>query len=117
MMSDPSLVGVDHVVILKFKENVTEDQVNALKDGVASLAAIDGVIAVSVGKIFVEGWMQDRRGAMKPDYVLRVRLASKEALKGYQDHPEHVKVLNVNIKPLLAEPPMAVDWESPEIST
>lgn len=107
-------IGVDHIVLLKLRSDVTDDQIQALHDGVASLAQIDGVDSVTVGRMFVEDWMQDRRGDQGINYGIRVRLASKESLKEYQSHPDHVRVIRENIAPLLHAPVLAYDWVAPE---
>ena len=106
--------GVDHIVLLKLRSDVTEEQIQSLNDGVASLVRIDGVESATVGSMFVEDWMEDRRGDQGINYGIRVRLASKECLKYYQTHPYHVKVIKQNIAPLLAAPVLAYDWVSPE---
>lgn len=105
--------GVEHIVLLKVKDDATDDQTRAMIDGVNALIGIDGVISVSIGKIFVEeGWMADRtRGH---NYALRVRLENREALRRYQDDEGHQKLLKGTIAPILSElPPTAVDFESP----
>ena len=45
-------------------------------------------------------------------HTLSVRLASKDALKVYQNHPMHMKVKDDLIVPLLSGPPQAIDYES-----
>lgn len=106
--------GVDHIVLLKLRSDVTEEQIQALNDGVASLVKIDGVESATVGSMFIEDWMQDRRGDQGINYGIRVRLTSKECLKNYQIHPDHVRVIKENIAPLLDAPVLAYDWVSPE---
>merc|ERR1719310_477364 len=54
--------------------------------------------------------MPDRRRGM--NYTLSCRLESKEALKAYASHELHVRIRDDCIVPLLAEPPMAIDYES-----
>eukprot|EP00804_Cyclotella_cryptica_P026674 CCRYP_007920-RA/>CCRYP_007920-RA protein AED:0.24 eAED:0.22 QI:0/0/0/1/1/1/2/0/63 len=54
--------------------------------------------------------MPDRRNGIT--HTLSVRLVSKDALKVYQDHPMHVKAKDELLVPLLAGPPMAIDYES-----
>jgi glyceraldehyde-3-phosphate dehydrogenase/erythrose-4-phosphate dehydrogenase len=109
-----TVVGVDHVVMLKLKPDVTEDQVDALTKATSTLIEIDGVVTVTGGRVFVEDWMQDRRSDVSITYGLRVRLASKDDLKVYQNHALHLKVIKENIAPLLAGPVIAFDWESDE---
>lgn len=106
--------GVDHIVLLKLRSDVTDEQIQALHDGVASLVQIDGVDSATVGSMFVEDWMQDRRGDQGINYGIRVRLANKESLKTYQTHPDHVRVIKENIAPLLDAPVLAYDWVAPE---
>jgi hypothetical protein len=110
--------GVDHVVLLKLKPDVTEVEIQALKDGVASLVEIDGVDSATVGSVFVEDWMSDRRGDTSINYGIRISLESKDALKTYQTNPVHLAVIKENIAPLLDTtkdaPVLAYDWESPE---
>lgn len=61
--------------------------------------------------MFVEEWMEDRSDGVS--YALSVRLESKEALRAYQDHPDHVEVKKRCVAPIVTEPPQAVDFESP----
>jgi hypothetical protein len=102
---------VDHVVLLKVRSDATPEQVDKLIKGVQSLRDIPGVVQVSVGTTFYEDWMPtDRRRGVT--HALSVRLESKEALRRYQDHTQHVQVLEECIKPILVEPAQAVDWET-----
>ena len=105
--------GIEHIVLLKVKDDATDEQTRAMIDGVNALIGIEGVVSVSIGKIFVEeGWMADRtRGH---NYALRVRLENREALRRYQDDEGHQRLLRETIAPILAElPPTAVDFECP----
>ena len=101
---------IDHIVMLKVRTDVTEDDIQRLIDGVNSLKAIPGVITITVGSTFAEEWMPDRRDGFT--HSLSCRLDSKDALRVYQDHPLHVKVKTECIVPILAAPPVAVDYES-----
>ena len=103
--------GVDHVVLLKVKSEATDQQIQALIDGVNALIRIDGVLSVSIGKVFVEEWMADRTKGHT--YALRVRLQDKQALHRYQEDEGHKKLLKEVVAPILSElPPTAVDFES-----
>mmetsp|Transcript_16078 Transcript_16078/g.29139 ORF Transcript_16078/g.29139 Transcript_16078/m.29139 type:complete len:124 (-) Transcript_16078:178-549(-) len=109
-MSAEQTTVIDHIVLLKVRTDVTEDGIQRLIDGVNSLKAIPGVITITVGSTFAEEWMPDRRDGFT--HSLSCRLDSKDALKVYQDHPLHVKVKTECIVPILAAPPVAVDYES-----
>ena len=103
--------GVDHVVLLKVKSDATDQQIQTLIDGVNALIRIDGVLSVSIGKVFVEEWMVDRTKGHT--YALHVRLQDKESLHRYQEDEGHKQLLKEVIAPVLTElPPMAVDFES-----
>uniref|UniRef100_A0A7S0FKK4 Stress-response A/B barrel domain-containing protein n=1 Tax=Minutocellus polymorphus TaxID=265543 RepID=A0A7S0FKK4_9STRA len=103
--------GVEHFVLLKVKADATDEQTQAMIDGVNALIGIEGVISVSIGKIFVEDWMADR--TKKHNFALRVRLKNKEALRRYQEDEGHKLLLKETIVPILSElPPTAVDFES-----
>ena len=103
--------GVDHIVLLKVKSDATDEQIRTLIDGVNALIRIDGVLSVSIGKVFVEEWMADRTKGHT--YALRVRLQNKQALYRYQEDEGHKKLLKEVVAPILSElPPTAVDFES-----
>mmetsp|Transcript_21215 Transcript_21215/g.33329 ORF Transcript_21215/g.33329 Transcript_21215/m.33329 type:complete len:119 (+) Transcript_21215:183-539(+) len=108
-MSTTSTV-IEHIVLLKVKPDTSDEDIKKLVEGAQSLRAIPGVISVTVGATFAEEWMPDRRHGHT--HTLSCRLESKEALRVYQDHPLHVKVKKECLLPVLAEPPMAVDYES-----
>lgn len=106
-----SSTGIDHIVLLKVKSDATDEQTQALVDGVNALIRIDGVLSVSIGKVFVEDWMADRTKGHT--YALRVRLKDKESLHRYQEDEGHKKLLKEVVAPILSElPPTAVDFES-----
>mmetsp|Transcript_10776 Transcript_10776/g.23876 ORF Transcript_10776/g.23876 Transcript_10776/m.23876 type:complete len:122 (-) Transcript_10776:248-613(-) len=109
-MSGSQSTVIDHIVLLKVRPDVTKDDMKRLIDGVNSLNAIPGVITITVGSTFVEEWMADRRDGIT--HSLSCRLESKDALKEYQDHPLHVRVKAECIAPILAAPPVAIDYES-----
>eukprot|EP00568_Trieres_chinensis_P002751 CAMPEP_0183309184 /NCGR_PEP_ID=MMETSP0160_2-20130417/24299_1 /TAXON_ID=2839 ORGANISM="Odontella Sinensis, Strain Grunow 1884" /NCGR_SAMPLE_ID=MMETSP0160_2 /ASSEMBLY_ACC=CAM_ASM_000250 /LENGTH=114 /DNA_ID=CAMNT_0025473165 /DNA_START=36 /DNA_END=380 /DNA_ORIENTATION=+ len=111
-MTDTASV-VEHVVLLKLKEGTSSSDIDRLNDCTESLCSIPGVLSASIGKIFVEDWMDDRTQGYQ--YALKVVLRSKEALRTYQDHPDHVKVKKECLIPILAGA-LAVDWESSTVS-
>jgi hypothetical protein len=103
--------GVDHILLLKLKEDLSHDQFTSLTKGIQSLTDIPGVISALVGETFIEPWLQDRRQGMS--HYVRIRLENRDALKHYQSHELHVRVKDECIVPLVACPPMAVDCDCP----
>lgn len=68
---------------------------------------IPEIVDISIGVTFTD------RGKGYT-YGLSVRLRSKDDLTKYQAHPEHLRVKDEVMKPLMAAPaPVALDWESP----
>eukprot|EP00956_Cyclotella_meneghiniana_P037772 scaffold144022_cov67-Cyclotella_meneghiniana.AAC.1 len=78
---------IDHVVLLKVRDDVAEEDIERMRQGVLGLRTLPGVLTITVGKTFAEEWMPDRRNGVT--HSLSVRLVSKDALKVYQDHPMH----------------------------
>ena len=106
---------IDHIVLLKFRPDITDEESKHFIDGINSLSAIPGVLSITVGSTFVEEeWMSDRRNGYT--HSLICRLHSKEALKVYQDHPLHIKVKAECIAPYLLKsdpvPVISVDHEA-----
>ncbi|MBC7357689.1 MAG: Dabb family protein [Desulfacinum sp.] len=80
---------IKHVVVLKFKPGVTEDDVQALEKGLDALpGAIPEILSYDFGRDIV-------RSERSFDFGLVSSFKDLEALKRYQVHPEHVKVLEL----------------------
>mmetsp|Transcript_2852 Transcript_2852/g.3754 ORF Transcript_2852/g.3754 Transcript_2852/m.3754 type:complete len:113 (-) Transcript_2852:441-779(-) len=106
--------GIDHVVLLKIKDDATTEQVSNVLNMANDMVSIPGVLSISWGTSFVEDWMADRRQGFT--HAICVRLESKEALRVYQDHPQHLTVKGELAK-IFEMPPMAIDWESTLVTT
>ncbi|WP_308753845.1 Dabb family protein [uncultured Anaerotruncus sp.] len=79
---------VKHIVMWKLEEvaegNTREDNARLIKQGLEALnGVIDGILTLEVGKnINPKGF----------DLVLYSEFVSAEALKAYDQHPEHLKM-------------------------
>lgn len=85
---------VKHVIIWKLKEDLENaDQVKAdIKAGLEGLqGVVPGLIEI---KVITEGLESSNA-----DLMLDSIFESKEALKGYATHPEHVKVADGKVRP------------------
>jgi hypothetical protein len=93
---------VEHLVLCKFSRMPTAAE--AAK--VQALSALPGVTFVSAG----ENYTARGQGY---NYAVCVRFISKEAEAAYQTHPEHVKVRDEVIVPLLQPEtkPLVVDYQ------
>ncbi|SMC19079.1 Stress responsive A/B Barrel Domain [Desulfacinum hydrothermale DSM 13146] len=80
---------IKHVVLLKFKPGVTEEDVESLEKGLDALpGAIPEILSYDFGRDIV-------RSERSFDFGLVSSFKDLESLKRYQVHPEHVKVLEI----------------------
>jgi len=100
----PESGNVIHTVLLKLKEGVSDEQVANLRTELATLTSIPGVRAVSSGRTFTT----TRNGGFT--FGLTVELDSKDALPVYAAHPDHVRVRDTFILPII-DGLVALDWE------
>ena len=78
---------LNHVVMMKFKPGVTDDQIAALEKMLDDLPnKIVEIHAYEFGRDVV-------RSERSYDFALVSLFANPEALKRYQTHPAHLKVL------------------------
>lgn len=94
---------VEHIVLVKFSEEATAEKKAAMAEELRGLKGkIPGILDISVGDNFSARAQGFDRG-------LVVRLENEEALAGYSSHPEHVRVANDHIKPIIKDI-LAVDY-------
>ncbi|OQS02449.1 hypothetical protein THRCLA_21414 [Thraustotheca clavata] len=100
---------MEHVVLFKWKENVAEEALEEIAQGIIALKdTVPGVIDLAYGK---DVTISRSKGFT---HMLVVRLTGRDMLQGYAEHPEHLKVL-VKIREAAADV-MALDIESPRYS-
>jgi hypothetical protein len=81
-------VTINHMVLVKFKDDVPRDRVAAHVGALQSLKArVPGVVALSVGADF-----SNRADGFTHGLV--VTLQDRAALQSYSAHPSHVEVAN-----------------------
>ncbi|MGB7859251.1 MAG: Dabb family protein [Acidimicrobiia bacterium] len=86
-----------HTLMLRFTKEATEEQKQALFDGLASLPGqIDVVKRFEFGRDL--GFRDDN-----PDVALVADFDSEEDWKTYLDHPAHLEVVTSVIRPIAAE--------------
>lgn len=86
-----------HTLFFRFKDDVTEEQKQAMKDGLASLPGIMPFIRR------YEFGEDLGLGDGNPDMALVADFDSEEDWRTYSDHPEHMKVVVENIRPIMSE--------------
>ncbi|PLY03501.1 MAG: stress responsive alpha-beta barrel domain-containing protein [Desulfuromonas sp.] len=94
---------IQHVVFFKFKPETTDEQIDAIADGLSGLP--DSIEEVR-GFVFGRDVIRSERSY---DFALVSTFDDLEALDRYQVHPEHQKV--VALVKAAAESVVAVDFE------
>ena len=98
---------VKHIILWKLKENLSEqekkDVMAGMKENLESLVGkVPGLTRLAV--------VTDKLASSNADVMLDSELESEEALKGYQSHPEHVKVADTYVRPY-TEVRLCIDYE------
>jgi len=94
---------IQHVVFFKFKPGTSDDQIDAIADGLSALPeSIEDIRSFVFGRDVI-------RSERSYDFGLVSTFDDLEALDRYQVHPEHQKV--VTLVKAVAESVVAVDFE------
>ncbi|CAI9286137.1 unnamed protein product [Lactuca saligna] len=96
---------VEHVVLFKVKADADSSKLAAMVSGLNGLASLNLTLHLSFGQL-----LHSRSSSLTFTHMLHSRYRSKEDLREYAVHPEHVRVVNEN-KPIIDDV-MAVDWMS-----
>ncbi|MDE6025223.1 MAG: Dabb family protein [Lachnospiraceae bacterium] len=98
---------VKHVILWKLKETLGEDEKKKiLEDMKRNLEGLKGKIS-GLEDINI---IINPLGSSNADVMLDSVLSDKEALAGYQSHPEHVNVANTYVRPF-TEIRLCMDYE------
>jgi transcriptional regulator NrdR family protein len=81
---------LQHYVLLRYQKDVSEEHVAEFcKRMLALRTRIDGIDHLEIGRDILHD-------ARSWDLILIMRFASVEALRRYQQHPEHLQVMAFN---------------------
>ena len=98
---------VKHIILWKLKESLSaEEKATVKKNMKKHLEALQGKVP-GLTEITVQ---IDPLPSSNAEVMLDSTLESREALGGYQTHPEHVKVANTYVRPY-TEVRMCMDYE------
>ncbi len=95
-----------HVVYLKTKPDLKEEQIIDLKFKLNSLSSLEGVMELEIGEPADTG---DPRLNSDYNYVLQMRFGSEADLAKYQKNEIHLKA-RADTKDYLAGPPVVFDF-------
>jgi hypothetical protein len=97
---------LQHYILIKFKTGTSHEHIGEFcKRMLALRAAISDIDHLEIGRDILHD-------ARSWDLILIMRFASTEALRSYQQHPEHLSLMAFN-QPSVADV-ASVDFESSE---
>lgn len=99
---------VKHIILWKLRENISSEEKimvkKNIKENLESLAGkIPGLMEITVQTVPLP--------SSNADVMLDCTLEHREALAGYQTHPEHVRVADTYVRPY-TEVRMCMDYET-----
>ncbi|KAK2996732.1 hypothetical protein RJ639_025471 [Escallonia herrerae] len=94
---------VEHIVLFKAKPDADPSAVAAMVNGLNSLSSLDSVLHLTAGPL-----LRCKSDSLTFTHMLHARYRSKDDLRAYSLHPNHVSVVQES-KPVLDDI-MAVDW-------
>lgn len=99
---------IEHIVLLKLKEGVTEEQTQELVDGLNKLRDVmPGILDVSGG---YNSSPEGKNAGFTYGFI--VRFGDSAARDGYLPHPEHLKLAKTLVRPI-ADDVLVFDYEVP----
>lgn len=97
---------LQHYILLKFKKGVSEEHIGEFCRRMLALrTAISSIEHLEIGRDILHD-------ARSWDLILIMRFPSTEALRSYQQHPEHLSLMAFN-QPSVADV-ASVDFELPQ---
>lgn len=97
---------LQHYILIKFKKGTSDEHSGEFCRRMLALrSTISSIEHLEIGRDILHD-------ARSWDLILIMRFASIEALHGYQQHPEHLRLMAFN-QPSVAEV-ASVDFESPQ---
>ncbi|XP_009107204.1 stress-response A/B barrel domain-containing protein UP3 [Brassica rapa] len=98
---------IEHIVLFKVKDDADSDKIDAMVNGLNSLATIDQVLYLSAAPI------HRLSSTSAFTHVLHSRYRSKEDLSAYVAHPDHLRVVEATMP--IWEDIMSVDWIADQV--
>jgi len=107
-----SVAEIEHLVLFRFKEETTHAMRMAMFDGLRALKqSIPEIVELDVGDNLTDrgkGWTCGLRVRLRVTPATRGE-GALAALEAYQTHPDHQRVLQTLIKPIVADV-VAIDF-------
>ena len=90
---------VKHVILWKLKDDYSGVEIERIKVGIKE--GLEGLKGVVPGLVEIKVNTEPLRSS-NCDLMLDSLFESEEALKGYSNHPKHVEVANLKVRPYTA---------------
>ncbi|MDQ1317204.1 MAG: hypothetical protein QG641_553 [Candidatus Poribacteria bacterium] len=88
---------IEHIVLLKLKDGVSEDKMKALLAGLNDLKkVIPGMLEVSGG---YNNSIEGKAGGFNYGFI--VKFKDSASRDGYVPHPEHIKLAQTLVRPIV----------------
>ena len=95
---------LQHYILIKFKQGTSDEHIGEFRRRMLALrTTISSIEHLEIGRDILHD-------ARSWDLILIMRFASTEALRSYQQHPEHLRLMTFN-QPSVADV-ASVDFES-----
>ncbi|XP_062087053.1 stress-response A/B barrel domain-containing protein UP3-like [Humulus lupulus] len=107
--SSYSTQTIEHIVLLKVKDDTEPSKVNAMVNGLRSFKSIEQILHITAGPL-----LRNRSTTLNFTHMLYCRYGSKDDLKAYSRHPHHISVAKESVLPI-CEDVMAVDWVAEDL--
>ena len=90
---------VKHVILWKLKDDYSGVEIERIKEGIKE--GLEGLKGVVPGLVEIKVNTEPLRSS-NCDLMLDSLFENEEALKGYANHPKHVEVANLKVRPYTA---------------
>jgi hypothetical protein len=118
MSSTSTSQGVEHIVLLKVKDNIESSKINTMINEVQSLVTIEQVRHFTVGPLLTNNKTTSTTipfSDLSYTHLVHSRYESKEDLQIYIDHPNHLNVVKDFIFPI-CDDLLVVDWVGEDVA-
>ncbi len=88
---------VKHIILWTLNPDLTEEEKTQVKAGIK--AGLEGLVGKVPGLVDAKVIVDGRLASSNADVMLDSTLESEEALKGYAQHPDHLAVVNGQVRP------------------
>ncbi|GAU27979.1 hypothetical protein TSUD_373740 [Trifolium subterraneum] len=118
MSSTSTSQGVEHIVLLKVKDNIESSKINTMINEVQSLVTIEQVRHFIVGPLLTNNKTTSTTipfSDLSYTHLVHSRYESKEDLQIYNDHPNHINVVRGFVFPI-CDDLLVIDWIGEDVA-